>query len=465
MYIYYKSTKTAFKMIHYLKIVNFGPVKDEAEINFEVAENMDEDAYEVKMPDGRKLLKLAYIYGANASGKTTILKAIEFLRQILLEPTDNKSVELRFDPFLFRSNPFEVPSYIELSFYFEGIRHVYTINFNKQSVISERLVFYQTARPAELFARNTDLEKRLSKIQFGSRIKIAAREKDLLESNTLHNNTVFGAYARTNVDIPELEALNLWFSAFLLGMITSSHDLTEITASMIDKNPKINIWVDEFLNKADNQIAGVNVPERSDNIGMAAEDAARYEIKTRITPVQGNFSIITNIYPKSDAIANLIQTKHYGLSNERRIDFVHKISDGHTFSLSIQKESSGTKRYFGLGGPLYALIHGTHLLCIDELETSLHSDLMKHFLQVFLMNSTNSQILLTTHNLSLMAESDFIRRDALWLSEKEKDGSVSLFSVSDFDTSTLRKDASLSNAYKSGKLGAKPNLGSPYISQ
>jgi hypothetical protein len=51
----------------------------------------------------------------------------------------------------------------------------------------------------------------------------------------------------------------------------------------------------------------------------------------------------------------------------------------------------------------------------------------------------------------------------LWLSEKEKDGSVSLFSVSDFDTSTLRKDASLSNAYKSGKLGAKPNLGSPYI--
>jgi len=464
MYIYYKSTKTEFKMIHYLKIVNFGPVKNEAEINFEVAENMDEDAYEVKMPDGRKLLKLAYIYGANASGKTTILKAIEFLRKILLEPTDNKSSELQFDPFLFRSNPFEVPSYFELSFYFEGIRHVYTINFNKQSVISERLVFYQTTRPAELFSRNTDLEKRLSKIQFGSRIKIAAREKDLLESNTLHNNTVFGAYARTNVDIPELEALNLWFSAFLLGMITSSHDLTEITASMIDNNPKINIWVDEFLNKADNQIAKVNVPERSNIRAMAAEDAARYEIKTWFTPAH-SFSIKTNINPKSDAAANLIQSKYYDLPNERRIDFVHKISDGDTFSLSIQKESSGTKRYFGLGGPLYALIHGTHLLCIDELETSLHSDLMKHFLQVFLMNSANSQILLTTHNLSLMAEPDFIRRDALWLSEKENDGSVSLFSVSDFETSTLRKDASLSNAYKSGKLGAKPNLGSPYISQ
>src|SRR5690606_20632360 len=130
---------------------------------------------------------------------------------------------------------------------------------------------------------------------------------------------------------------------------------------------------------------------------------------------------------------------------------------------SIQKESSGTKRYFGLGGSLYVLIRGSHMLCIDELETSLHPDLMKHFLQVFLMNSGRSQLLITTHNLSLMADSDFIRRDALWFSEKKDDGSVALFSAADFDTTALRKDANLINAYKTGRLGAKPNLGSPYI--
>ncbi|MGO3307078.1 MAG: AAA family ATPase, partial [Sphingobacterium sp.] len=88
-------------MIHYLKIKNFGPVKNEAEINFEVADSIQEDAYEIRMGDGRKLLKLAYIYGANASGKTTILKAFDFLRKILLSPAGDKAQELSFDPFLF----------------------------------------------------------------------------------------------------------------------------------------------------------------------------------------------------------------------------------------------------------------------------------------------------------------------------------------------------------------------------
>jgi AAA15 family ATPase/GTPase len=452
-------------MIHYLKMQNFGPVKDEAEINFEVAENIAEDAYEVVMPDGRKLLKLAYIYGANASGKTTILKAIDFLRSILLRPAENKASELNFDPFLFCEGAYDIPSYFELSFYMAGLRYIYTINFNKQSILNEKLVFYQSIKPTELFTRETDIEKRLAKIQFGSKIKIPARERDLIESNTLHNNTVFGAYARTNVDIPELEDLNKWFSMYLLGMVTSAHNLTEVTASLIDKNPKINDWINDFLNKADKQITQVMVPEWNDQIGMPLDDAFHYELKNRIIS-QGSTTTKTITKTVGGALLQTVpQPRYYGGPSERRIDFMHQVSNGKNYPLSIQKESSGTKRYFGLGGPLYELIHGSHLLCIDELETSLHPDLMKHFLQVFLMNAGSSQMLITTHNLSLMEDQDFIRRDALWFSEKGSDGSVSLFSAADFDTTTLRKDASLINAYKTGRLGAKPNLGSPYLTE
>src|ERR1700733_1677644 len=104
-------------MIHYLKIENFGPIKDEVEMNFEAAEQMEIDAYEIKMPDGKKLLKLAYIYGANASGKTTILKAFEFLRKLLLKPIGDKATLLDFEPFLFRDSPYNNPSRFELSFY------------------------------------------------------------------------------------------------------------------------------------------------------------------------------------------------------------------------------------------------------------------------------------------------------------------------------------------------------------
>lgn len=445
-------------MIHYLKVRNFGPIRNDAEINFEIADNIDEDAYEVKMPDNKKLLKLAYIYGANASGKTTILKAFDFLRKLLLYPLADKSREFAFDPFLFCDDPYSKSSYFELSFYMDGIRHVYSLNFKKDSILDEKLVFYQTTRPTELFSRLTDPEKRLAKIQFGSRIRVPVREKDLLESNTLHNNTVFGAYAKTNVDIPELEELNRWFGNYLLGMITSDHNLTELTAELIDKNPKVSEWINTLLYKADSQISKVLVPEWNDQIGMSLDDAFHHEFRTTILR-QGSIAKNTAIARKNETI------KYYGGPSERRIEFMHKSDDGNSYALSIQKESSGTRRYFGLGGPLYELIHHAHLLCIDELETSLHPDLMKYFLQVFLMNSDKSQLLITTHNLSMMADSDFIRRDALWFSEKESDGSVSLFSAADFDTSILRKDSSLINAYKSGRLGAKPNLGSPYITE
>jgi AAA15 family ATPase/GTPase len=100
---------------------------------------------------------------------------------------------------------------------------------------------------------------------------------------------------------------------------------------------------------------------------------------------------------------------------------------------------------------------------IDELDASFHADLMKYLLQLFLLNSGSSQLIFTSHNLFLLEEKDLIRKDALWFTEKGKDGGVSLYSAADFDSTALRKGASLINAYKSGRLGAKPNLGSPYL--
>jgi AAA15 family ATPase/GTPase len=442
-------------MIEYLKIENFGPILGESEVNFEVAEGTEEDAYEVKMPDGKKLIKLAYIYGANASGKTTVLQAFEFLRKMWLQPVQDKAGELDFDPFLFRAKAYTHPSRLELAFYVDGIRYVYEVNFNKESILAEKVLLYQTAKPKELFSRTTDGEKRLAKIQFGSSIKVPAREKDLLESNTLHNNTVLGAFAKTNVDIPELEQLNKWASRFLLGMVTGANDITEITAAQIDQNPAMIVWINSFLNKADSQITEVQVADASMQLPLPWQNGD-IDLTFRLT-AQGSYTKKTTLKGRSGVI-------YGGGPSQRKIDFVHRVVEGNKkWTLSILKESSGTKRYFGLGGPLYALIHGSHLLCIDELETSLHPDLMKHFLQTFLLNSTRSQLLITTHNTALMEEQDFIRRDALWFSEKQGDGSVQLYSAADFDSTALRKDASLINAYRSGRLGAKPNLGSPYL--
>jgi len=434
-------------MIHYLRITNFGAIRDTAEMNFEVVEVLG-DAYEVEMADGVKLMKLAYIYGANASGKTTILKAFEFLKDLLLKPAEDKSVLLDFEPFMFRSDPYGHSSFFELSFYLAGVRYVYSINFNREFVLSERMVYYRTAKPTEIFSRTTDTEKRLSKVQFGSTMKVSNKTSDLLEINILHNNTVLGAYAKTNIDLVDLEVLNIWLSVFLKGMVIADKDLVLDTAARIAQDSDFAAWMNKLVNKADQQILGIQVGEE--------------EMEVKITPKGTSFNHhFSRSFTKSSSL--LGSGNWFEFENRRKVDFIHGGDGEESYHMPLERESSGTQRYFALGGPLYDLIKSEQLLCIDELETSLHPDLMKYFLQVFLINAGDSQLLITTHNQSLMENQDFLRRDALWFCEKGRDGEVNFYSAADFDTSVLRKDASLINAYRAGRLGAKPNLGSPLM--
>lgn len=236
-------------------------------------------------------------------------------------------------------------------------------------------------------------------------------------------------------------------------MINSTNNLTEFTASLVERNDSVNQWINQLLNKADRQIFGVNIFDFSTQVAIPMEEAFPSDFRHR---VYGHASVSTQTTIKTP-------TKFWGGPSQRKIDFVHTIDNDKSYILPMQAESSGTKRFFGLGGLLYELIHNDHFLCIDELETSLHPDLMLYYLQAFIVNARHSQLLVTTHNQMIMENTDFLRRDALWFSEKNDNGTAILYSAADFDSSTLRKDASIINAYRSGKLGSKPNLGSPFL--
>jgi AAA15 family ATPase/GTPase len=440
-------------MIHYLKIKNFGPIFHEAVLDFEVAEKEGSPAYEIVMPDGVRLLKLMYIYGANASGKTTFLKALEFLRSMLIKPAIDKSQNLDYEPFLFLEDPYANSSSFELSFYSSGTRHVYIIEFNKQFVLQESLVVYQSVKPTVVFQRTTDTEKKHTSIEFGSKVKAAAKEKDLLQLNTLHNNSVIGAYSKSNVDIPDFNEIYLFFGEVLLGMLTPQDNLTEMTADMVNRIPHVQKWVSDLMLQADGQIAGIKAHD--DFVSTPVMEDLVWPMRKRKPGLWDVMSGTPGITGRMFAGSGRI---------ERRIEVMHKIKE-QEYILPFRSESSGTKHYFGLAGSLYKLVNEKHVLCIDELESSLHPDLMEHFLRTFLLNATQSQLLITTHNQSLMENEDLARRDALWFSEKQDDGSAQLYSAADFDSTIIRKGQSLIKAYKSGKLGARPNLGSPYLTE
>lgn len=434
-------------MIIEFSIKNFGPIKKEQTLSFEATKDDTlQDYYVYEALPGLRLLKFAVLYGPNASGKSTILEALDFLRDLVVYPEDKKTNKLSFEPFLFDENTPSEPSELKLSFVKNKIKHNYHIVFTKDFVLKEVMQYYPKGRSAEFFSRTTNTENKLSEISFGSTVKISKKDLIVLTGNTISNNSILGAYNKSNVDIPELDIIFDWFKNNLMASISPNNNLFGWTSSRVeDNNNGFRDKVLELVRKADVQIDDIEI------------DVDEEELSEKILNDLEKLPILPESIEKLKKDRKIIT---------KDIVFHHKVKNHgtiETYRLKNDMESLGTMRYYELSGVLATLIDGDKIASIDELETSLHSDLMIHFILVHLMNSTSSQLLTTTHNISLFLESDVLRRDAIWFTQKLEDGSTELYSLDDFDSSVLRKGGSIINSYRIGKLGAKPNLGSYYL--
>ena len=435
-------------MIIDFSVSNFGPIREEQILSFEAtSDDSLNDYYIIEPMPGLRILKLLVIYGPNASGKSTFLKALEFLRSLNVDPVKAKSETLGFEPFLFDKQSKERTSVFKLNFIANKARYSYEVEFTREYILKEKLQYAPKGRMADLYMRETDTEKKLSKVSFGSTVKASSKDIDLIEGNTIWNSTVIGAFNKTNVNIPELQHVLNWFQETLMEGVGPGTDLLDWTTERVDENVFFKESVIELIKKADIQISGVDVHKKERKLSN--------EVISRLS----------SILP-SNEMKDLSTTK-----SVKTIDliFKHLIRDSKgkedLYDLPKELESRGTLRYYGLSGILSTVISQNKIVTIDELETSLHPDLMKHFLLMFLANSTQSQIAITTHNLFLLEEREILRNDAIWFTQKKDNGTTDLYSLSDFDTSTIRKNSSIINSYKTGKLGAKPELGNIFITQ
>lgn len=426
-------------MIIDFSVQNFGSIKDKQILSFEADKsNFLEDQYIVNIGKFR-LLKLALIYGANASGKTTVLRALNFLGRLVSMPEEKKTDLLDFDPYLFDESTPKQNSIISINFIQKKVRYYYQVEFNQKCVVKEVLDFYNPKK-ANVFTRTTDTTKQLSKITFGSKIKADTNFEKVLVANTLWNNTVFGGFLKTNIDIKEIKNAALWFSSYMSAIITPDHSLKNyalgrIQTAHLKKEDIVNI-----LKKADFNISDIIIDEEEEEV---TEEIIK-SLEKRNLP--------------ADFIAEL--------KNKKKITsidllFQHNL-DNKVYTLPFEFESKGTQRYFGLAGVLGLLIKESTMISIDELESSLHPDLYFHFLLSFLINAKKSQLIATTHNREIFNNKDLFRYDAIWFADKPK-GATELYSLADFDTKVIRDTSSVYNAYKIGKLGGVPNLGDYYI--
>ena len=409
-------------MIVNFSIQNFGSIKDKQTLSFEAdASKHLEDTYVVHTA-GKRLLKLALIYGANASGKTTVLKALDFLRDLVVNPKEKKTDILHFDPFLFDVQTPLQPTELSIEFVHEEVCYQYEIAFTRQAIISEAL-YIDTFDKVLVYSRTTDIEEQLTKISFGDKITIDKNAQQVLELNTLWNNTVLGGFLKTNINLEEFRRVADWFGNYLKPIVAPDTKLDTYITNKIDDKKITKDEILEILKKADFNI--------SDMIVRKKEEIIPEELRFFKGPIE----------------------------IKGRIIFQHKI-DNVFYSLPMEKESEGTKRFYGFAGLLALLIKTPTIFPIDELESSLHPDLYTHFLLSFLQNAQHSQLIATTHNRELLGDTDIFRNDVIWFTNKGEDCATELYSLADFDTSAIKN---FLNAYKIGKFSGVPRLFDTFI--
>lgn len=429
-------------MIAEFRIKNFLSVKTEQVLSFKpTADALMRDEYTVEVKEGVRLLKMALIYGANASGKTNILAALSFIRDLMIKAPEDKTKEIEFIPFLLDDNSRNEPTEFVLTFYLEKERYVLKVKLDNKQIYEEILECYSGIRPAKLYVRNYNPDTDKSDIKFGKELKLSKDSKKILSGNTFNNSSVLAAFGKSNVERTKLNIVYDFFTKHINDVLEPVMSLSSYIKRNLDKDKDGNLknFLKNILRASDFNICDLKLEKEEEMITPELERA-----------IQSSENIPDNA--KQDIIQK-------GKINNFSLQFKHHTDNG-DFDLPEELESRGTIRFMGMSVILKQLLEDNRVITIDEVETSLHYELLSYFIQVFLANSEKtSQLIMTTHDINLLNES-FIRRDVVWFTYKDSVGQTLLERLSSFG---LHKNLSPYNAYRQGKLVDLPFFGSIYL--
>lgn len=419
-------------MIYSFYVENFLSIRDRQTISFATTSDKTvRDLVAVEVKHNIYINKLGIFFGSNASGKSNILYAMEALFSLMCSPQYDKSNSIfYFMPFALNKDK---PICMGMTFYMNEVRYDYEITYCKTHIISEKLEYMPKRTRANFYTREFVGVDKQPIITFGSKLEMSAKTKNTIIADTFNNQTVLSTIAKKSLKDDAQMVINLynWIKTKVHNVNGDKEGYSMVSEiDNVCKNDRKKEFYLNLLNKADFNIANISIVDDTD------------------VPTQ------------------LIETiKNSNLSDEKKLSILKDVSftnhsDDGDFDVLSKYQSDGTRRFTELLDYLYDLVIENHIYMFDELGNRLHYDLAVYYIALMLYNSDQSQLFFTTHNI-LLLEEDFIRRDMVYLVEKDKSTAASTYKrVSDM---SIHKNLSLYKAYKIGRLGAKPDLGSPYL--
>jgi len=422
-------------MLIRFEVENFRSLAHETELSMVAVDSDRDEAVKFDLL-GHSLLKVAGIYGPNASGKSNVLAALAWLRDAVSMSLRYWDDGIPYDPFAFGTGP-STPSRFTLEMTVDGVRFEYTLEVDSEKVIREELYHYPKKVRRKVFERDG------KELSFQRGLGKLSGTKELLTDKTLvlsiaprFEEPLVSSFARQVRNI------------VLLGPIPLSQRRTGY---------------------------GHRAPYRFSQVSTARWFDDSLQSRTQPTLFESEASLLEEYQSDRAKALSLLRLADLGIDDVRideeevqlphstkttimrNLRLVHKTSSN-SAPLDYDDESRGTKTWFEIIGPtLDALTRGS-IVVFDELDAGLHPTLSAELVRLFHnsdINSLGAQLLFTSHDTSLL---NHLNRDEVWFTDKGSDGVTVLGSLAEFAGERVRTSQNLERGYLHGRFGALPQI-------
>lgn len=402
-------------MILEFSIANFLSFKDK--VTFSMFANstsgLDENYI---ISNGRKILKTAAIYGANASGKTNLFRILTLVISMLRSSNNvNINAKLPIYPFKFNEDTINMPSEFEIKFIVDDVRYVYGFVADTNKIYEEYLYYYPNGRETKIFDRT-----KTNQYSFPQKDERILND---IASKNAHNKFFIATATNWNYEKTKIPYKFLSSDINTFNNLSGLRDLA--LREYLKNNKELKDFALDFLKKADFNIEDYKVLETDvpDDVLAAIPDFIKVGMNLKEKP-----KVFTAL-------------------------FKHKNS---YVELSYEEESMGTQIIFCFIPFIMDALNNKRVVVVDELDKSLHPYLVEMIVQMFNdsdINKNGAQLIFNTHDTNLL-KLNILRRDQIWLTEKDDNNGISdLYPLSDF---SVRKTENVERGYMLGRYGAVP---------
>ncbi len=419
-------------MLLRFSVSNFGSLRDEQELSMVASALRDDDRGLIDVPELKsvRVLPSVVIYGANASGKSNVLRALSHMKDLVRnshrEGEHGSPISLK--PFLLDPSYSSKPTTFGIEFVWNGARYAYSFEATGSQFTEEALHVWRGGPVTLLFERQGQTFK------FGRSLK--GRNK-IIEALTRSNSLFLSAAAQNNHE--ELTGIAEFFNSIAFDLAAP------MTAALISGR-LAREGVDEkllgFLHEIDTGITTTRIDE-------APLEQSDIEFRESLI---GAFQKLLRGPPPLELKSSVMEPM-------RTIRLGHQTTDGQTVFLDMRDESAGTVQLLHILGPIFHALETGRIAVFDEFGSRLHTHASEIILGLFASKETNpkgAQLIVATHDTNLL-NARGLRRDQVWFTEKDKAGATHLYPLTDIET---RKDDNLEKGYLQGRYGAIPFAGS-----